>query len=593
MLAAVGLLIGGATPTRSADATTGADKATTASSVPDFGLFDHRGDFHRLHYHTDDPETRALVLFIQGNGCPLVRKRVPILNRLQAVYEPKGVRFWMLNANPQDTREEIAEEARRFDIRMPVLIDDTQFVARALQVDRTAEVLVIDPRGWQIRYRGAIDDQLEYETAKPAPDHAWLADALDAVLADRAVPKVQTDSPGCRITFLDPPAALLSDNAYAKVIAPLILDHCVRCHQPGGIAPFALSSHRKVRGWADMIREVLLTRRMPPWQADPAHGEFANDFSLSGDERRAFLQWLEAGAPAGTGGDPLAEHLPKATKWTLGTPDHVLEIPDQKVPAEGIIDYRYLTFTSPFERDVWVRAMDVQPGDHEVLHHLIAYILFERDGQEQRRWLAGYAPGSEAEAFPTGTAIRLGRGEKLLIELHYTASGRATVDRSRVAFYLTDDPSPIPLRTGIFIDQEIRIPPGARAHPHRQEIEVRRDGILFSLFPHMHFRGRSMRFGVRYPDRSTEILLSVPAYNFNWQRGYHLKTPKRIPAGSTLFLEATWDNSALNPANPDPTRTVTWGEQSFDEMFFGTYRYVDARAWDRLGRSSRLRRGEP
>lgn len=550
-------------------------------TVEDFGLFDHQGGFHRLHYYTDDPRTRAIVLFVQGNGCPLVRKRVPELNRLQSQYAASGVRFWMINANPQDTREELAEEAREFDIRLPILIDETQWVARSLKLDRTAEVLLIDPVSWRIRYRGAIDDRLDYETEQPKVTRRYLVAALDALLNDKPINEPVTRSPGCRITY---ESALGTDDnpaAYSEAIGPILLDKCIRCHRPGGIGPFALTSHRKVRGWAAMIREVVMTRRMPPWQADPHIGQFANDFSLSVEEQRRLLDWIERGALRGQGRDPLAEHESKEASWRLGPPDRVVDLKEQSVPAEGVIDYRYLTMESPFDHDVWVRAADLMPGNAKVLHHLIAYLVYDQEGEEKRKWLAVYAPGMEPEAYPTGTAILFRKQDRLLFELHYTPYGKAVIDRSRLALYLTDVPRPIHLRTGIFLDEEFVIPAGARAHPHRQERAVNRDIILFSLFPHMHFRGKSMRFEVRYPDGGRKLLLSVPYYNFNWQRAYFLSEPERIPKGSTLALEAQWDNSALNKANPDTTREVTWGEQSSDEMFFATYRFVPAREWDK------------
>lgn len=179
-----------------------------ARKIGDFGLFDHRGDFHRLHYYADDPETRALVLFVQGNGCPLVRKRIPALRRLQARYASQGVRFAMINVNLQDDRDEVFAEARKYDISMPILIDDTQFVGRALKLTRTAEVLVIDPSDWRIAYRGAIDDQLDYETTKREASRGYLAAALDALLEGRPISMEQSESPGCLIAYDDPPSSI-------------------------------------------------------------------------------------------------------------------------------------------------------------------------------------------------------------------------------------------------------------------------------------------------------------------------------------------------------------------------------------------------
>lgn len=568
LLAAVGALIALIAGPDAANATPAPDSST--NTVKDFALLDHRGAFRHLHYYAKDPETKAIVLFVQGNGCPLVRKRVPELKRLRDDYAARGVVFWMLNANPQDTREEVAKEAAEFAIDLPILLDPTQLVAASLQINRTAETIVIEPRSSRIRYRGAIDDRLGYESQKPAAQHQHLRDALEAVLAGKPVPHPVTSAPGCAITY--PKAAPAS---YVETIAPMLKAKCVQCHTRGGIGPFAMSSHDKVRGWADMIREVLVTRRMPPWQADPHFGKFANDFSLTDDQTRTLVQWIDAGTPRGTGPDPLAGYQPDLPEWTLGRPDYVVSIPEQSIPAEGVIDYRYVTVDAPNTEDVWLRAVETVPGNKRVLHHIIATtILPGQDRNKHQKSLTGYAPGMGPDLLPDGTGILLRAGSQIIFQLHYTASGKPETDRSRLGLFLAKTPPRHELRSNVLIDYEFKIPPGAREFVSRKSRKFDRDALLHTMNPHMHVRGKWMRYTARYPDGTEERLLSVPNYHFDWQRNYELREPKRLPKGTELVVEAAWDNSPLNLNNPDSSQTVGWGDQTFNEMFFASYRYT-------------------
>src|SRR5688572_26164548 len=205
-------------------------------AVSDFALLDHQGAFRHLYYYAKDPQTRAIVLFVQGNGCPLVRKRVPQLKRLRDAYSTNGVVFWMINANQQDRRADVAKEAAEFEIDLPILLDETQQIAKGLKVTRTAEVIVIEPNGWRIRYRGAIDDRLSYEAQKPEAKHHFLKEALDALLADRPIKTESTSAPGCVVTY-----AKTVPVSYVETIAPMLKENCVRCHARGGIGPFAMS----------------------------------------------------------------------------------------------------------------------------------------------------------------------------------------------------------------------------------------------------------------------------------------------------------------------------------------------------------------
>jgi hypothetical protein len=539
-------------------------------SVNDFALLDHQGAFRHLYYHAKDPQARAIVLFVQGNGCPLVRKRVPELKRLRDAYATNGVVFWMINANAQDSRAAVVKEAAEFAIDLPILLDETQLVAQALKITRTGEAIVIEPNNWRIRYRGAIDDRLGYETQKPEARHEYLKEALDSLLAGKPIKTEVTSAPGCVITY--PKTATAS---YSDTIAPMLKASCVQCHTRGGIGPFAMSSYEKVRGWSDMIREVLVTRRMPPWHADPHVGKFSNDFSLSPENTRTLVHWLDAGAPRGAGDDPLASDQPELAEWKLGTPDFVVNIPEQSVAAEGVFDYRYVAVDAPNKEDVWLRATEILPGNRSVLHHIIASTIMPgEDRSKSGKALTGYAPGMGPDLLPKGTGRLLTAGSKIIFQLHYTASGKAETDRSRLGLYLSKEPPERELRSNVLIDSKFTIPPGAREFVSKKSRRLDRDALLYTMNPHMHLRGKWMRYTAHYPDGTEELLLNVPNYRFDWQTNYELKEPKRLPKGTELIVEAAWDNSPLNLNNPDPTKAVGWGDQTFNEMFYASFRYT-------------------
>lgn len=554
----------------------GQDLTGPLKEVVDFGLIDHRGDSHRIYYFDGDKETKAIALFVHGNGCPLVRKRIPQLETMAETLSAEGIRLMLINSNFQDTRDEIAEEAREFSIDLPILIDDDQLVGEMLGLTRTAEIILIDTESWKMVFRGPIDDRLDYEKELPEARNHYFNDAVSAFLAGEEIPNPVISPVGCLISFPELEAHQKNELTYAGDIAPILKEKCVHCHTKGGIGPFAMSSHRKVRGWMDMIEEVVMNRRMPPWQADPHFGEFTNDFSLSNSERQKLVHWIRDGARRDEGEpDPLDGLVIEKPDWAMGQPNHVIPIPDQEVPAEGIIDYRYVHMDSPFGKDTWIRAVDIRPGNTKVLHHIIAYIREMKDGEYQRTgFIAGYAPGMGPSEFPENSGILLPKDAQIEFELHYTACGTPEIDSSRLGIYFHETPPAKKLHTGLLIDMDFQIPPHDGNFQWTETREIKKDITLYGMNPHMHLRGKAMKYSVRYPSGESEVLLSVPAYNFNWQRNYRLVKPARIPAGSSITVVAAWDNSSLNPSNPDPSLKIGWGEQSFDEMFFATYLFT-------------------
>lgn len=546
--------------------------------VDNFRLLDQQGRSHELYYLSD---MKAVVLMVQGNGCPIVRQALPALAEVRARYQAQGVEFLLLNSNLQDTRDSVAKEASEFKIDFPILLDESQLIGEALGVVRTSEVFVIDPKGWKLKYRGPMDDRLSYERQRPAKNH-YLTDALDAVLAGKPVQTPHADGVGCLVNF--PEAGRKASHnqiSYSKEIAPLLKDRCVVCHQVGGVGPWAMTSYDMVKGFAPMIREVLRTQRMPPWHADPHYGAFENARGLTSDQRKLLVHWIEAGAPRGAGDDPLLAIKPEIKEWKHGKPDLIVEIPAFQIPATGVIEYQYPRVKNPLGRDVWITAVEIHPGAKQAIHHIIANdpVVAGSTGERSGGNLAGFAPGMEPIVYPQDTGVLFPKDADFVFQMHYTPNGQAVTDHSKVGFYFREasNPPKYPLHLTALTDFKFEIPPGAKEHTTTVTRPIQRDMLIYNIMPHSHLRGRAGTMTAVYPDGREEILLNVPKYDFNWQTVYEYRQPKTIPAGSKLVWRFSWDNSTQNPANPDPSKPVRWGDQTFEEMGIGfvRFRYLD------------------
>ena len=551
--------------------------AGLAMKVDNFVLLDQTGKAHELYYGDHD----AIVLMIQGNGCPIVRNALSDYKTLRDEFADTNVRFLMLNSNLQDERANIAAEAAEWDIDVPILDDRTQLIGESLNLIRTGEVLIIDPKKRQLVYRGPLDDRQDYERQRNAAKHRFVHDALRDMLAGKPVAVAKRDAIGCLINFTE----RNKDHAaisYSDTIAPILKEKCAVCHRPGGIGPWAMNSYNLVRGFAPMMREVLRTKRMPPWHADPHIGQWEDDRSLSIEETQTLVHWIEAGAPRGKGADPLKAVVAAANEWPLGPPDLILTTEPFKVPASGEVDYQFPVIENPLDKGVWVSAATVIPGDRNVVHHvLVGAADGPRDPNQQGRggesvfdnYIIGYAPGNESAHMPEGTGVFIPKGADFLLQTHYTPYGKATVDSTRIGLYFAKETPANFLRHQVVLDPTISIPPGAKEHEEVAYHEFDKDALLHFVVPHAHYRGRASSFELIYPDGNTEVLLSVPNYDFNWQRTYDFVEPKLMPAGSRLVHRTVYDNSERNPGNPDPERTVPWGLQSWDEMLYGAFSY--------------------
>jgi hypothetical protein len=337
-----------------------------------------------------------------------------------------------------------------------------------------------------------------------------------------------------------------------------------------------------------MIAFVVENGIMPPWFADPATGHWENDRRLLERDRSAILDWAANGAPAG---DPADAPLPRqfAASWAIGAPDAIVEIPETiDVPAEGVVDYQYRYVKTDFPEDRWIEKMEILPTAPQVTHHVLVFL--EEPGRKDiddpdrkpdeppaqgglRGYFASTVPGQQPTLYPKGMAKLLPKGAWLKFQIHYTPNGKPASDRTRIGFVFAEEPPRFPVATGSAADVEFEIPPGSPNHEVAASFRFESDSVLLSFFPHMHLRGKAYRYELIYPDQRREVLLNVPRYDFNWQLHYKLREPLSVPAGSVLTATGWFDNSAENPANPDPTRKVVFGEQSFDEMQIGYFDY--------------------
>jgi hypothetical protein len=441
-------------------------------------------------------------------------------------------------------------------------------VADLFGARRTPEAFLLD--GLRVlRYRGRIYDQYGVGVRRASPITTDLKNALDELLAGKPITTAQTAVQGCPIERATKPR-VAEPVTYAKQVSRILQKRCQECHRPQEIGPFALLSYDDARQRSARIREAVLEQRMPPWHADPRYGKFANDRRLTQDETDTLLAWIEQGAPRGDDRD-----LPPAVNftegWKIGKPDLVIPMAREfNVPATGVLDYKRFSVDPGFTEDMWVQAAECRPGNRAVVHHILVYIqergkpVYDLEGRAST--LTGWAPGDMPTRYSPGTAKRIPAGAKLVFEVHYTPNGIEQTDRSSVGIVFAKEPPAQIAESNILSNLAFRLPPGASNHRGDMTFTFKHDALVLSFMPHMHLRGSRARYVATYPDGKTETLLSVPDYDFNWQSVYRFAEPLRMPRGTKLTWTGWWDNSADNPRNPDATREVRWGLQTWDEM---------------------------
>jgi hypothetical protein len=544
-----------------------------ADRVGDFSLLDQNGYFHQMSWYDDN---KAIVLLVQATGEIGVQNVLADFDSLNSSFDAQGIEFFMINPLGLKDRDAVKAEMVELNIDVPVLMDDARLISEALDIDKIGEVIVYDPKSFSVLFRGPLG--------------AELTTALTDIVADRDLQTTQVASTGTPVNYPIKTAHLQQVPSYEKEIGPIIAQNCAACHREGGIAPFALDSHTMVMGWSQMIREVLMTKRMPPGQIDSHIGDFINDMVLVDEDAQKIVHWIEAGSPKDGITDPLTTLVWPETEWAFGEPDYIVEIPEQSIPATGILDYYNVMVELDLEEDRWVRASQYIPGDRTVLHHTLHSLVAPGEtrggsllgGEPDRPDIAPYIPGQAPRMEPANTGGLLKAGTRIAMQMHYTTTGKESVDASRIGIWFYPKGFiPEERMTGQcachFTPTWVNIPPLDPDYEMTQSFTIEKDAKLFAFTPHMHFRGKRMRFSAEYPDGTSEELINIANYNYNWQLAYTYKEPKAVPAGTVITATGAFDNSEQNKMNPDANRSVPWGLQSWDEMFFGAadWKYVD------------------
>ncbi|MEO8025737.1 MAG: thiol-disulfide isomerase [Bryobacteraceae bacterium] len=368
-----------------------------------------------------------------------------------------------------------------------------------------------------------------------------------------------------------------SKPTFSKDVAPIVFNRCTECHRKGEVAPMALTNYKDVRPWAKAIKEAVVSRKMPVWLADPAHGQFSNDRRLPQQEIDTIVAWADAGAPEGN-----VKDLPKMPEfsegWSIGKPDRIIDMGASfDVPAEGVIAYKYFQVDPGFTEDTWVTAAEARPGDRKSVHHIIVFVNAPNDKAGARtggNLLIGYAPGEQPSSFAPGEAKLIPAGSKLTFQMHYTPAGKAYSDRSYIGLKFAKAAPEKRVITSNAMNFNIKIPAGDPNYEVKSSWTAKEDVTLTSFMPHMHVRGKDFEYTIVYPDGRRNVILSVPKYDFNWQLGYVLKDPLELPKGTRIDCVAHFDNSVNNKYNPDPTKEVRWGDQTWEEMMIGWFNYT-------------------
>lgn len=483
--------------------------------------------------------SKAVVIALTAADCPVSKLYRPKLERLETELAKRGVAVAILERPP-----------------------------KALPATRTTDAFVIDAKGL-LRYRGAVDDQYGIGYRRDAPRETYLLDAVDAVLAGKVVAIPATEASGC--PFETPKGV-----TYHRDVEPILQRSCAECHRPDEVGPFPLLTFDDARKHMNKLRRAVEERRMPPWHANPDHGSWKNDRRLTADEIATISKWAEEG---GAEGDPKDAPRPKDfTKgWRIGTPDLVVQMPRPvKVDAEGTMPYKYVFVSTKLKEDRWVEAIEVRAGARQVVHHIL--IFLQEGVEETRGGLESYfgimVPGEEPTVFPEGYGKKLKAGSRFIFQVHYTPIGEAMEDQSSVGIRFAKKPVEREVITQGIYNENIEIPPNAADHTETASFTFDSDAEIHSLLPHMHLRGKAFRYELVTPDQKREILLDVPKYDFNWQMQYRFREPKLVTKGSKIIATAVFDNSKGNPANPDPTKTVRFGQQTEEEMLIGYMDYV-------------------
>lgn len=531
---------------------------------------------------SSSPKSVAKVRLYWSTDCPIALKYTERINRIYEQFSQKGVEFVCYFPNELETKGGITqymeETAHRFEWR----IDDMAKLAKADRIEQVPCVVVFDTDGKMV-YRGAIDD-----TPIGAPiKRNYLADVLTKMVNGQTLKFFETETQGCFVMpGPDPPKP--STVTFANQVAPILYEHCTKCHSPGQVAPFSLRSYEEARKWSKNLVAAIDRGTMPPWPAVDGYNSFRGANRLTAIQKETLRLWAAAGAPRGDAeSEPAPPPMPP--EWQLGAPDLVVGPAEPfRLEAEGADVYRNFVIKTDFKETRWVTGMDVKPGNPRVVHHVIAFLdsrgraerleAGNKDGQPGYSTfggvgflptgsLGGWAPGLAPLRTPDDVAFELKPGTSIVLQVHYHKSGKPETDLTKVGLYFAKRPPNKSMQLAWIANIGLRIPANARQHIVRQRYRIPTNVTAYAAMPHMHLLGRSMKAYAELPDGATRPLVWVDDWNFNWQFQYEFQEPIKLPEGSVINVEAVYDNSADNPFQPNsPPKQVTWGEETTDEM---------------------------
>lgn len=530
--------------------------------------------------------TRPTAIVFLANECPLANKYIPELNRLAAEFRAAGADLYGVLFERDLDRAAAAKHLAEFRVEFPMLFDTSGELVERFQPRRTPEAFVVDGKG-AIVYRGRIDDgYVDVGRPRARVTSHDLADAVRAVLAGEAIAAPATEPVGCPIETPRAGAAP-AEVTFCREIAPILWGRCVECHRAGQVAPFALDSYASAAKRAEHLVEVTRSRYMPPWKADPSVGHFVGDRRMADRELDLLERWAAAGAPQGNAADlpPLPEFH---DDWQLGEPDLVLEMPEEcEIPADGENVFRWFAIPVNLPADRMVAAVEFRPGNARVVHHSLMF--FDVTGAAKRLdardprpgyenfggpgflpagFLGSWAPGFSSHFLPEGTGIWLPRPSVIALQMHYFPTGKVERDRSRIGLHFVEATRAVhPVTTVPVMNNLFEIPAGEAAHTVNAAFTLPVDCTVIALNPHMHYVGQKMRIAAVSPTGERRPLIAIDDWDFNWQDWYQLREGIPLAKGTTLEVEAVYNNTADNPRNPhSPPEIVRYGQNTTDEM---------------------------
>lgn len=536
---------------------------------------------------------RATAFIWVSTACPISNRYAPFMSALAQNYNAQGVQVVLVYANRGTTDVAAAKHAKAFKIdALPRFVDHDQKFTRLAGATVTPQAVIIGSDG-HIRYRGRLDDgYVARGKARAAgAERHELTDALDALVAGRAILVSQTSAVGCAIEWNKPSktsALQITGPTYADV-APILNENCVACHRSGEIGPMRLDTYADASRYAGNIVQVTQAHLMPPWKPVKGHGDFNGERRLTDTQMTTLAKWAKLGAPLG---DP--KKVPPAPTfaegWQLGKPDLILTMPEKWVIKANDPDlYRCFVLPTGLTEDKEVVAVEYRAGNKSIVHHVLGYVdtqgkarakdaadagagytSFGGPGFSPHGEMGGWAPGNMPHFLPDGIARLLPAGSDLVIQLHYHADGKPEEDLTQVGLYFAKKPIVKKYRVVPVAGTKLDIPPGEKSYTITQTYPVPVDATVLDVTPHMHYLGRTFAMEATLPDGTVKPLIKIDDWDFQWQDTYTFKEPVRLPKGSTVSLTATYDNSTDNPRNPNfPPKRVGWGEATTDEMCIG------------------------